>query len=87
MQFEDTMDRRLTLEYLPVLRTIAAIARAATPEDEQREQTRKRKTRSQKGSRSHYFDKISRKMYLGESELSSAQLGELMADTMLLDHE
>lgn len=87
---EDAMDPKVFLEYLPTLRRIAAVEKAAEyafnlKSDEEDPAPNRRSTRrSTKATRSHYFDSVSRALKLDLTDLSASEVGSRLATTLLL---
>lgn len=86
---EDAMDPKLFLEYLPTLRRIAVVEKAAeyafnlTSDEEDPAPKRRSTRRTTKATRSHYFDSISRALKLDQADLSASELGSRLAPTLL----
>jgi hypothetical protein len=86
---EDAMDPKVFLEYLPTLRRMAAIEKAAEyafnlkSDDEDPVPKRRSTRRSTKATRSHYFDSISRALKLDQTDLSASEVGSRLAPTLL----
>jgi hypothetical protein len=86
---EDAMDPKVYLEFLPTLRRIAAVEKAAEyafnlKSDEEDPVPKRRSTRrATKATRSHYFDSISRALKLDLSDLSASEVGSRLAPTLL----
>jgi hypothetical protein len=86
---EDNIDPRLVLDYLPTLRRMAVLERAAEEAykestSDQAVATTRRKTRSStKASRWHYFDCLSQPLKHDNAELDTSQVGSSLADGLL----
>lgn len=91
--FDDTVDSRLALDYLPTLRRIAVVECAAEEEfyknkanlDEttSSRRTTRRSARNQ-NQRVHYFDKLSKQLQLDLADLNSSTLGSRLAEGRLM---
>jgi hypothetical protein len=88
---EDTIDIKLFLEYIPVLRRIGFLERAteyACREKGEEQPTCRRTTRRQaRAARHHYFDTLSRQLQLDNADQTSSQIGTLMANSLLVYDE
>jgi hypothetical protein len=78
----------LVLEYLPILRYIGVLERAADwafRENKGEEQPSHRRTtrRQAKAARRHYFDTLSKQLWLDTAELPTSELGSSMAESLL----
>jgi hypothetical protein len=83
-----TMDASVSLEFLPTLRRICVMERAAecleTKTGDQPVTGRRTTRRQALARRHHYFDAHSKKLRLDEADLTSSELGSLMADALLI---
>jgi hypothetical protein len=86
---EDTIDPRLVLDYLPTLRRMAVLERAAeeaykeSTSDQALAATRRKTRSSTKASRWHYFDCLSQPLKHDSAELDTSQVGSSLADGLL----
>lgn len=86
-----SMHSVLITEFLPTLRRLAAIEASVesvqggdSPERDVEARSSRRATRLQaRNARKHYFDTISRKLELDDADVSSSQLGQAMAQSLL----
>ena len=85
----ETCGSMIFLEYLPMLRLVARVEKAAEhafqiSDGEERSKTRRVTRRTAKASRCHYFDSISREMKLDNFDLNASQVGSLLAAKQLI---
>jgi len=84
----DRLSKSVVIDFLPLLKRIGLSERAAEAialQSREEVPSHRRVTRRQaKASRGHYFDKISERLKLDMEEITSSELGGVLADSILV---